>query len=63
MDPATDAQGLTTRLMGWAAKPITTDMSLVDVALTTVFIATVIFLYWQLLSYIKESGINPGGVL
>ena len=60
MNPATDAQGLITRLSAWAQKPWTTDLDLVDLALTTIFIATVVFLWWRLLTYIVESGDVPG---
>lgn len=58
MDPKTDARGLVTRLMAWAAHPWKTDLSLVDLALTTIFVATVVFFYWRLLSYVHESSID-----
>lgn len=58
MDPKTDAQGLVTRLAAWAKHPWQNDLSLVDLALTSVFIATVVFFYWRLLSYINESALE-----
>lgn len=55
MDPTLDSSGLFTRLSAWAKKPVTTDLSLIGLALTVVFIATVVFLYVRFLSYVTET--------
>lgn len=55
MDPALDATGLLTRIQAWAKKPVSTDLNLVSLALTTIFVATVVFLYCRFLGYITET--------
>jgi hypothetical protein len=55
MDPALDSTGFFTRIAAWAKKPVTSDLDLLGLALTVVFIATVVFLYHRLLGYITET--------
>ena len=57
MDPALDASGLFTRIGAWAKKPVTSDLDLIGLTLTVVFIATVVFLYARFLGYVTETRI------
>lgn len=50
------SSGLVGRLSKWAAAPMNTDMNLVDLALTVLFISTLVFLYWCGFRYISETG-------
>ena len=48
------AKGAVTRVKDWAAAPVTQDMDLVNVALTTAFVATIAFLWTRVLAQITE---------
>lgn len=55
MDPSLDASGLFSRLGAWAQKPLNSNMDLVGLALTVIFVATVVFLYHRFLAYIAPT--------
>lgn len=60
MDPAIDANGIFTRLGAWVKKPVSTDLDLIGLALTVVFVATVVFVYCRFLSYVTETPVVGG---
>lgn len=47
-------KGVVTELKDWAVNPVTTKMSLLDVALTTAFVVTISFLWTRVLAQITE---------
>ena len=55
MDTKTQEPGLIPRLQAWAMHPLKQDMYLMGLALTVLFIATVVFLYCRVLSYVTET--------
>lgn len=48
--------GLVSRLQRWASHPLSNDMNVVDLGLTTLFVTALAFLYWCGFRYISESG-------
>jgi hypothetical protein len=55
MDTKTQEPGLIPRLQAWAMHPLAQDIDLLGLALTVVFVATVVFLYCRFLSYVTET--------